>query len=177
MSENSGSAGDRFWNFSLDRYRRPGVAEICLVMQDEAGVDVNLLLFCLWCGQEGVALEAEDIAALDDAGPGAWREQVVRPLRAARRAMKEPPTAFEPSETERLRTALKHVEIESERLQQMVLADTAEAMGLLEKADRSTLPDAAAAQANATVYLAFLAGNPSGSQAGRLNELIRLTID
>lgn len=174
MSEKSGRADDRFWSFSLDRYCRPGVADICLAMQDEAGVDVNLLLFCLWCGQEGVKLAVGEIAALDGAGAGEWREQVVRPLRAARRAMKAPPAAFEPGETERLRTALKHVEVESERLQQMVLADTAEAMGLLDKADRSVLP---AAQANAIAYLDSLAGSASGSQAGRLNELIRLTID
>lgn len=166
---------DRFWNFSLDRYCRPGVDAICLTMQDEAGVDVNLLLFCLWCGQQGVALAVGEIAALDGTGSGQWRETVVKPLRAARRAMKAPPRPFDPVATERLRDRLKRIEIESERLQQVVLAETAEAMGLLASADPSAPAARKTAKANTSAYLATL--KMAASVAAQQDELVRLTID
>jgi len=41
-------SGNPFWDFSLAVYRRPGVAAACLRLQDEAGVDVNLLLYFCW---------------------------------------------------------------------------------------------------------------------------------
>jgi len=37
-----------FWRFSLRFYSRPGVAAACLALQDEAGADVNLMLFLLF---------------------------------------------------------------------------------------------------------------------------------
>lgn len=175
MANSKRYVDDRFWRFSLDRYRRPDVADICLAMQDEAGVDVNLLLFCLWCGQEGVALAAQEIATLDGAGSGEWRETVVMPLRAARLALKEPPCTFDVVEARRLRTTLKRVEIESERMQQVVLANAAEAMGLLASAGRSALRASTTAKANASAYLGSL--SEAGFAVWRLDELVRLTID
>jgi len=40
--------GSPFWRFSLHFYRQPKVADTCIALQEEAGVDVNLLLFLLW---------------------------------------------------------------------------------------------------------------------------------
>jgi len=37
-----------FWEFSLNVYARPGVEQACLALQEQAGADVNLLLFSLW---------------------------------------------------------------------------------------------------------------------------------
>ena len=42
------SVASPFWQFSLAFYRQPGVADACIRLQEEAGVDVNLLLFLLW---------------------------------------------------------------------------------------------------------------------------------
>ena len=39
---------DRRRRFSLRFYRQPEVADACIALQEEAGVDVNLLLFLLW---------------------------------------------------------------------------------------------------------------------------------
>ena len=53
----SKDAADEFWQFSLEVYARPQVADLCLVLQDEHGFDVNILLLCLWLAQgEGRAL-------------------------------------------------------------------------------------------------------------------------
>src|SRR6202000_1576818 len=47
----------RFWTFSLAVYADPAVQRECLALQDDHGVDVNLLLFCAFVGAvHGVAL-------------------------------------------------------------------------------------------------------------------------
>ena len=37
-----------FWRFSVKFYAEPGVAQACIDLQDQAGVDVNILFFLLW---------------------------------------------------------------------------------------------------------------------------------
>ena len=41
---------ERFWDFSVRTYGVPGVSQACLALQDERGVDVNMLLYCIWIG-------------------------------------------------------------------------------------------------------------------------------
>lgn len=109
------------WAFSIERYGRPGVAGDCLRLQDEAGADVNVVLACLWCGRRGVAVGRADMAALGSGAAADWHDRVVRPLRAARRAMKRPPPGLSPDAVEALRTRLKAVELETERWEQSLL--------------------------------------------------------
>ena len=59
------SQGSPFWRFSLGFYRRAGVADACIALQDEAGVDVNLLLFLLWSATEKKTLSLAAVADLD----------------------------------------------------------------------------------------------------------------
>ncbi len=80
----SGESADEFWEFSLALYSQPGVAEYCLRLQDDAGANVNLLLFCCWTGRRGVALDARALAAAATAIED-WQVRVLRPLRARRR--------------------------------------------------------------------------------------------
>ena len=42
----SSAQGSPFWRFSLRFYRQPKVADACIALQEEAGVDVNLLRGC-----------------------------------------------------------------------------------------------------------------------------------
>ena len=66
------SQGSPFWRFSLQFYRLPKVADACIALQEEAGVDVNLLLFLLWHARQRRRLSAADVAALEaKIGPGA----------------------------------------------------------------------------------------------------------
>lgn len=109
--------GSPFWQFSLQLYRRPGVAEACIALQEQCGVDVNLLLFLLWQAAEGRQASAAEVAALErQVGP--WREATVVPLRAVRRALKDPPALVASATAEDFRTRIKAVELEAERLQQ-----------------------------------------------------------
>jgi uncharacterized protein (TIGR02444 family) len=109
--------GSPFWRFSLQFYRLPKVADACIALQDEAGVDVNLLLFLLWHARRRRRLTAADVAALE-AKIAPWRDATVIPLRGVRRALKSPPALVEASVAEAFRNRIKAVELEAERLQQ-----------------------------------------------------------
>jgi uncharacterized protein (TIGR02444 family) len=111
------SQGSPFWRFSLQFYRLPKVADACIALQEEAGVDVNLLLFLLWHARQGRRLSKADVAALEGK-IAAWRDVTVIPLRSVRRALKAPPALIEPSTAEAFRNRIKAVELEAERLQQ-----------------------------------------------------------
>ena len=116
-SPQAGAAGSPFWRFSLQFYRLPGVAEACITLQEESGVDVNLLLFLLWHAGERRRLALADVERLE-AEIAPWRTMTVVPLRAIRRALKSPPGLVEPGSTEAFRSRIKAVELEAERLQQ-----------------------------------------------------------
>jgi len=108
-----------FWQFSLTVYASPGVADECLALQDSHDLNVNVLLFCAWAGHDlGVALVSEDIAAIARVIAD-WDAKIVKPLRAARRAMKAWPQAAS------LREKLKAQELEAERLEQGMLYELA----------------------------------------------------
>jgi uncharacterized protein (TIGR02444 family) len=109
-----------FWRFSIKFYGVPGVAPACIELQDQAGVDVNVLFFLLWNATQGRALNAGDVAKVEDA-IRPWREMTVVPLRSMRRALKSPPQVMTPDAADGFRTRIKSVELEAERLQQEAL--------------------------------------------------------
>jgi len=117
------------WRFSLEFYRRPGVADACVALQDAHGVDVNLLLCLLWLAGAHRQLHAAQVAALD-ARIAEWRSVAVLPLRALRRSLKGSGALSEPDAIEALRTRVKALELEAERLEQdelQALASTIDA--------------------------------------------------
>ena len=73
-----------FWRFSVAFYGLPDVSAACLVLQDEAQVDVNILLYLLFLAWSKREVKPEHVAELD-AAVGIWREEVVKRLRALRR--------------------------------------------------------------------------------------------
>ena len=68
-------------------------------------------------------LVAADDAAVAriDAAVTAWRDEVVRPLRSARRHLKHPAAAFDDNATAGLRSEIKRNELAAERIQQLTL--------------------------------------------------------
>lgn len=109
-----------FWRFSLQFYRLSDVSDACVTLQDEYGVDVNLLLFLLWRADEGRLLSGEEVKSLDDTVRG-WRNLTVIPVRTIRRKLKGARTLIEPGQQEAFRTRIKAIELEAERLQQQAL--------------------------------------------------------
>ncbi len=106
-----------FWTFSLDIYARPGVASACLGLQDRLGVDVNLLLFCLWTAKQGVGLDA-GIMRKAVAYSKEWTANVVSPLREVRRFLKD-------RNVDEFRNRVKAAELMGEQQEQQALFDLA----------------------------------------------------
>jgi uncharacterized protein (TIGR02444 family) len=148
------TAGEGFWDFSLRVYGAPGVADWCLRLQDQHGADVNLLLWCAWVGSLGILLGTQDLVAAE-AATSAWREAVVGPLRSARQALRGGDLGAVSAEMAvALRTRVKAVELEAERLQQTVLGRLLEERSIA-RANPST-PAKQAVAANLAVYLEHL---------------------
>src|SRR5579872_5822679 len=112
-------------------YADPAVQRECLALQDEHGIDVNLVLFCAFVGAVFGAVLSDDV--IEDAADlvRVWQSGVVRHLRAARQALKpfaaneaaSPPGAAATA----LRLQVKASELEAERIEQTVLGDWATA--------------------------------------------------
>ena len=102
------------WDFSLRFYGDAAVQQACLVIQDQYGADVTVVLYLLWRAAAGETFDAAGVAAID-AAVAPWRTQVVHPLRAIRRAMKATDLIGDPAAQEALRSKIKAVELEAER--------------------------------------------------------------
>jgi uncharacterized protein (TIGR02444 family) len=107
------------WDFSLRQYARAGVADACLRLQDEQGVNVNLLLWCLWLGQRGLTLDAARLRNAQKRIHG-WDEHYVVPLRQLRRRMK---VEFGVADMgiEQVRNQIKQAELLAEKQLQSLL--------------------------------------------------------
>jgi uncharacterized protein (TIGR02444 family) len=140
-------APNPFWDFSIVLYRKPGVAEACIALQERLGIDVNLLLYFAWLGSEGRALSQSEAAAVV-AHVTAWHDEVVRPLRALRTDLKGNTKGAPPPVAERLRAQIKSAELNAERIEQEMLY-------ALPRAERSA-PGKSPARSNIERYLEAL---------------------
>lgn len=137
-------AAEAFWSFSLALYAKPGVAPACLALQERHGLDVNLLLFACWAGSRGQTLTPADWARPIEASRD-WHGRVVVPLRGLRRWLKGRENMGSGA-AGKLRLRIKKQELESERIEQTLLA---EALPL-----PAGMPDAPVTAANLAGYLA-----------------------
>jgi uncharacterized protein (TIGR02444 family) len=115
------------WGWALGVYMTPGVSPACVVLQDEGGIDVNVMLIALHaaigCGR---AVGPTQITALIEASHPI-RERVVRPLRAVRREMKDADYgATLESARDTVRGYVKAAEVASEQLELAMLAHIAQ---------------------------------------------------
>ncbi len=96
-----------------------------IALQDDYGADVNFVLFCCWCGQEG--RQPLDAAFFEraDRDLGVWRQEVIDVLRNLRREMKGGVRGISPETSEPLRGEVKRLELDAERVMQTALASLA----------------------------------------------------
>ena len=97
--------------------------DACLALQNEHGVDVNMLLYCCWIG---MAVGQFNDALFERASSYSkrWAGNVVIPLREARTWMKHTGCVEDSTPTDacmRLRDKVKSVEFAAEKMQQEVL--------------------------------------------------------
>jgi uncharacterized protein (TIGR02444 family) len=146
MTDAETEQGSPFWRFSLRFYRQPGVADACIALQDGCGVDVNLLLFFMWLATARRCAPPQ-VAEAVCAKAAPWRDDVVAPLRAIRRRLKDGSALVERRAAEAFRTRVKGLELESERLQQEALFALADNL-----VTESAATVEAAARANVAAY-------------------------
>ena len=114
---------ESFWQFSLRTYSKEPVPEACLALQNQHGVDVNLLLFSLWFGMtRGVA--DENLLREVFEFSRSWASHVVVPLRGIRTWMKTEgcdDARIDKSKCQEYRERVKKLELAGEKMQQEVL--------------------------------------------------------
>ena len=104
------------WRFSNNIYRKEGVSEILLHVQDKFSIDVNMILFVAWLASINRSLTAADI---QDAQKlvSRWRVMVIVPVRNIRRSLKY----F--TGTDYLYEDVKNLEIDTEKEELKILYD------------------------------------------------------
>ena len=140
-----------FWRFSLRTYRLPGVEPALLALQDDAGTDTNLLLWCTWLAARGRALDKRALRQAM-ATVARWQSDVILPLRHARRALKSAPQGLPDGWADDLRRRIGVVELDMEYAEQRALFVLAQALPAVEPA----APSREAAQASIARYLDLL---------------------
>ena len=111
-----------FWQFSINVYAQDGVPEACIRLQEEHGIDVNVLLFCCWSAAIGNgALTPEELAAARNAVMP-WNREIVQGLRAVRNFLKDGYDGFDIADSEGLRQRVLGIEINAEHKEQIRLA-------------------------------------------------------
>lgn len=108
----------RFWDWALATYDKLGVAEACLMLQDEHDQQTAYLLWAAYAGPSPAILaDGAELARH-------WEREVLGPIRQARRALKPPLPPIEDGARLGLREEVKVVELGAERL----LMETLEAL-------------------------------------------------
>lgn len=145
------------WDFAVSTYRRAGVAECCLRLQDRAGADVNMLLTAAWLAGQGKCWPHNQVRQLI-ARCKEWRERCVLPLRDVRRYLTAHP----------LYEKAKALELDAEIHQLHVLQETLQSMHL-ENQDK---PLADALSVNLHIYFECLAQDRAAIANDDLRALI-----
>jgi uncharacterized protein (TIGR02444 family) len=133
---------ENFWRFSNQIYRRPGIAEACLDLQNSQGVDVNLILFACWYGVNQGLLPEDSVKRSRDYSRR-WSTHVVVPLRQARTWMKQSEAllpAFDNlmQQYQQLREQIKTTELKAEYFQQNLLESIVDSVDVKPECDEAT---------------------------------------
>ncbi|RYY73732.1 MAG: TIGR02444 family protein [Gammaproteobacteria bacterium] len=146
------------WNFALGFYARQGVAETCLLLQDQHNANVCLLIGLHWLDTQRRTLAPEDWSDLVER-TGHWTREIIEPLRKLRRTLKQELDDFEMDDLQdQIRQTIKQAELLAEKK-------------LLEEIERwslKILPSHQAFEPNLEKYLVNL-----GIDEGHINSLLK----
>jgi len=107
---------------ALALYERAGLRDACLRLQDRDGLDVTVLLYCLWAAGVGRApLDAARLGRIEG-NLQPWRETAILPLRALRRRLKGDPR--DPDEAVRRQVAGAEISAELIAMDLIVAAES-----------------------------------------------------
>lgn len=160
-----------FWDFSVRAYYGEGVQEAFLALQNERGVDINMLLFCIWLGRtHGEFTDGLFHAACDFSAR--WAQHVVVPLREVRTWMKGAGChdgKVPVHDCMDLREKVKGVEFAAEKMQEEVLESLCADHP---RVQQSAAQQLAAASSNVQRYFARLDIEAEGRALQQLNVIM-----
>lgn len=108
------------WNFSVQTYSLPDVENTCLHLQNSYDVDINIILYCLWIAEQGYAIGKDDAQLLiQTALP--WQQSILKPLRDARKMMKQHIIAMPADMLDQTVSNLGEMELNAEHMTQLAL--------------------------------------------------------
>lgn len=107
-----------FWDWSLHLYGENDVQRSCLILQDRHGLDVNLVLWCIWAVSAGYGIIDDDTLAGGHAFATDWNAKVTGLLRNVRRNLRPAPAGTPLEWSEALRANTLEVELDAERVEQ-----------------------------------------------------------
>ena len=114
---------ESFWEFSIRTYASELVPNACLALQNQNGIDVNLLLFSLWFGKTRGVADNDVLKKVFDFSQS-WATHVVVPLREVRTWMKQEAcedSRIDKASCQQYREKVKKLELAGEKIQQEVL--------------------------------------------------------
>jgi len=103
-----------FWDWALGIYAKPGVADACLELQDKEQQCTVYLLWAAWASDQGL-VPCQDSLVTGQALASQWEREVLRPLRHARRHLKNAIEAMPGPAREALREQIKATELLAEQ--------------------------------------------------------------
>lgn len=109
------------WDYSVKLYSDEKVSEACLSLQDRKGMDVNVLLFCVWVAASGRQTLTETELEEGMAVSSHWQSNAVSPLRDIRRFLKEPNSKIDSRLSGELRRVIVESELYAEKLELLAL--------------------------------------------------------
>ena len=133
-----------FWEWAVQAYARPGVADACLQLQDGHEQCIPYLLWAAWAGAEGRALGAP-VLARGATLARAWEAAAVGPLRQVRRRLKSPLLDLDDEAREGARGQVKAAELAAEQALMQALEKMAPERGGRALGPSLALVDAASA--------------------------------
>ena len=119
-----GATPEALWPYALELYGRPGAQPLLLELQDAHGQCVPFLLWSLWTATSGRPIDAAQAAACAELAR-AWQDAAIAPLRQLRRDLKA--SAKTEQVQARIRSGVKALELEAERMLLQMLEETSPA--------------------------------------------------
>jgi len=108
-----------FWNYSSQIWKLPDVENICLELQNNYDINVNLILYCCWVGDKNLNLNDDDLQILlDTIQP--W-QTMIKPLRDSRKMMQQQLIAMPANMLDQTIENISEMELNAEHMSQLAL--------------------------------------------------------
>ncbi len=120
MITNAKNAAEEFWDYSAQLYKKEDVKKHCLLLQENLGLDVNMILLLCWLAEMGFGqLDVRVLTTIFKMSDN-WQREILNPLRLVRRQI----NGIAGQEILKVYKSLKISELVAEKAEQAVLIQT-----------------------------------------------------